>query len=216
MTLSASISHGPSPGAAAATTFIRMLMHTRLAVRVCGSRQTFSTAQAPTHGAPANSCTGGGPPNSGPHGFHHQLPLWATQRSSYDSGAHFSTSSSANRLTRTTTTTTTSSTSSACANSFLYGRTRSRPSCSATTLPSWAQTLPFDSPVPRRLFSSASSYPTMAAMKLDGNAIAKKIRERLADEVAKKQENNPRYKPCLKIIQGSSQSTPLCNCPRNG
>ncbi|KAK7952114.1 C-1-tetrahydrofolate synthase cytoplasmic [Apiospora aurea] len=43
----------------------------------------------------------------------------------------------------------------------------------------------------------------MAAMKLDGNAIAKKIRERLAGEVAKKQENNPRYKPCLKIIQAT-------------
>ncbi|KAK7969569.1 C-1-tetrahydrofolate synthase- cytoplasmic [Apiospora saccharicola] len=46
----------------------------------------------------------------------------------------------------------------------------------------------------------------MAAMKLDGNAIAKKIRERLAGEVAKKQENNPRYKPCLKIIQVGDRS----------
>lgn len=220
MTLSVSIRHGPSPGAAAATTFTRMLMHSRLAVRVCGSRQTFSsTAQAPTptHGAPANSCSSsGGPPNSGPHGFQHQLPLRATQRSSHDSCALLSTLSSANRLTKTTTTTTlttSSFSSSACASSSLHGRTKSRPSCSATTLPSRAQTLLFDSPVPRRLFSSASSYPTMAAMKLDGNAIAKKIRERLAGEVAKKQENNPRYKPCLKIIQGLSQSPPPLSLP---
>ncbi|KAK8048896.1 formate--tetrahydrofolate ligase-domain-containing protein [Apiospora phragmitis] len=46
----------------------------------------------------------------------------------------------------------------------------------------------------------------MTAMKLDGNAIAKKIRERLAGEVAKKQEINPRYKPCLKIIQVGDRS----------
>lgn len=42
----------------------------------------------------------------------------------------------------------------------------------------------------------------MAATKLDGTAIAKKIRERLAAEIVEKQKVNPRYKPCLKIIQG--------------
>ena len=43
----------------------------------------------------------------------------------------------------------------------------------------------------------------MAATKLDGTAIAKKIRERLAAEVVEKQKTNPRYRPCLKIIQGT-------------
>lgn len=56
------------------------------------------------------------------------------------------------------------------------------------------------SSVPRRRFSR--SYPAMVAQKLDGNAIAKTIREKLATEIAEKQKANPRYKPCLKIIQG--------------
>lgn len=43
----------------------------------------------------------------------------------------------------------------------------------------------------------------MAATKLDGTAIAKRIRERLAAEIVEKQKANPRYKPCLKIIQGT-------------
>lgn len=50
----------------------------------------------------------------------------------------------------------------------------------------------------KRLFSST----TMVATKLDGNAIAKSIREKLRAEVAEKQKVNPRFKPCLKIIQG--------------
>ncbi|KAH9906728.1 formate-tetrahydrofolate ligase [Xylariomycetidae sp. FL2044] len=41
----------------------------------------------------------------------------------------------------------------------------------------------------------------MAATKLDGTAIAKKIRERLAAEIVEKQKVNPKYQPCLKIIQ---------------
>ncbi|KAK7756078.1 tetrahydrofolate synthase [Diatrype stigma] len=43
----------------------------------------------------------------------------------------------------------------------------------------------------------------MAATKLDGTAIAKRIRERLAAEIVEKQKANPRYKPCLKIIQAT-------------
>lgn len=43
----------------------------------------------------------------------------------------------------------------------------------------------------------------MAARKLDGNAIARNIRERIGAQIADKQKANPRYKPCLKIIQGS-------------
>jgi hypothetical protein len=50
----------------------------------------------------------------------------------------------------------------------------------------------------KRLFSST----TMVATKLDGNAIAKSIREKLCAEVNEKQKLNPRFKPCLKIIQG--------------
>jgi len=52
----------------------------------------------------------------------------------------------------------------------------------------------------RRLFSS--SVPTMTATKIDGTAIARSIRERLGQEIKKKQETNPRYRPSLKIIQG--------------
>ena len=54
--------------------------------------------------------------------------------------------------------------------------------------------------LPRRGF--ATSYPAMAATKLDGTAVAKQIRERLAQEIADKQKSNPRYQPSLKIIQG--------------
>lgn len=43
----------------------------------------------------------------------------------------------------------------------------------------------------------------MVATKLDGTAIAKGIRERLGTEIAEKQKLNPRYKPSLKILQGS-------------
>lgn len=50
--------------------------------------------------------------------------------------------------------------------------------------------------------SFSTSYPAMAATRLDGTAIAKKIRERLAVEIAEKQKSNPKYQPCLKIIQG--------------
>lgn len=41
----------------------------------------------------------------------------------------------------------------------------------------------------------------MGALKIDGKVIAQKIRERLAAEIAQKQKANPRYRPCLKIIQ---------------
>jgi methylenetetrahydrofolate dehydrogenase (NADP+)/methenyltetrahydrofolate cyclohydrolase/formyltetrahydrofolate synthetase len=42
----------------------------------------------------------------------------------------------------------------------------------------------------------------MTASKIDGNAIARSIRERLGQEVKQKQETNPRYRPSLKIVQG--------------
>jgi methylenetetrahydrofolate dehydrogenase (NADP+)/methenyltetrahydrofolate cyclohydrolase/formyltetrahydrofolate synthetase len=43
----------------------------------------------------------------------------------------------------------------------------------------------------------------MTATKIDGTAIAKKIRERLHAEIESTQKINPRYKPSLKIIQGT-------------
>ncbi|KAJ4503087.1 tetrahydrofolate synthase [Exophiala dermatitidis] len=47
----------------------------------------------------------------------------------------------------------------------------------------------------------SSTPAAMGASKIDGKAIAQKIRERLAQEIREKQKVNPRYKPCLKIIQ---------------
>lgn len=44
----------------------------------------------------------------------------------------------------------------------------------------------------------------MVAQRLDGTAIAKSIRERIGAEIVEKQKLNPRYRPCLKIIQGAS------------
>lgn len=42
----------------------------------------------------------------------------------------------------------------------------------------------------------------MVAARIDGNAIAKSIRERLHDEIRDTQQSNPRYRPALRIIQG--------------
>lgn len=52
--------------------------------------------------------------------------------------------------------------------------------------------------------SFSSSHTAMPATKIDGTAIAKKIRENLAAEVLERQSVNPRFQPCLKIIQGMS------------
>jgi methylenetetrahydrofolate dehydrogenase (NADP+) / methenyltetrahydrofolate cyclohydrolase / formyltetrahydrofolate synthetase len=46
----------------------------------------------------------------------------------------------------------------------------------------------------------------MTANKIDGTAIAKKIRERLHTEIENTQKANPRYKPCLRIIQVGDRS----------
>ena len=43
----------------------------------------------------------------------------------------------------------------------------------------------------------------MAATKIDGTAIARKVREQLQAEIAEKKAINPRFQPCLKIIQGA-------------
>lgn len=53
-------------------------------------------------------------------------------------------------------------------------------------------------------FGSRAAFSTskMVAAKIDGNAIAKKIRERISDEIKAKQLANPRFKPSLTIVQG--------------
>lgn len=61
--------------------------------------------------------------------------------------------------------------------------------------------------LPSQLQQQRSFRTTAAAMvatKLDGNTIAKAIRERLGAEIAEKQKKNPRYHPSLRIIQGTS------------
>jgi len=52
-----------------------------------------------------------------------------------------------------------------------------------------------------RAFSSSAA--AMAAEKIDGTAVAKKVREQLKADIAEKKGINPRFQPCLKIIQGT-------------
>lgn len=47
---------------------------------------------------------------------------------------------------------------------------------------------------------------SMATQRIDGTAIAKKIRERINADIKKTQETNPRYKPSLTIIQVGDRS----------
>lgn len=75
-----------------------------------------------------------------------------------------------------------------------------------------SQAIPSSSSPSQTFCSSSTSHQpppskqnTMTANKLDGTAIAKAVRERLRVEILEKQETNPRYKPCLKIIQGARQ-----------
>ncbi|KAK4211094.1 C-1-tetrahydrofolate synthase, cytoplasmic [Rhypophila decipiens] len=46
----------------------------------------------------------------------------------------------------------------------------------------------------------------MAATKIDGTAVAKRIREGLKATIAEKKKINPRYLPCLKIVQVGDRS----------
>lgn len=62
------------------------------------------------------------------------------------------------------------------------------------------KTLPF------RSFSS--TIRAMTATKIDGTAIAKSIRERIAGEIKKQQDSNPRYRPSLTIVQGKMAAVP--------
>lgn len=69
----------------------------------------------------------------------------------------------------------------------------------STTAPSPFFSLQYTSQ--QRAFSS--TLIAMTATKIDGTAIAKKIRERLHAEIIETQKTNPRFKPSLKIIQGN-------------
>lgn len=46
----------------------------------------------------------------------------------------------------------------------------------------------------------------MAAIKIDGTAIAKRVRDGLSTEIRRRQEENPRYIPSLVIIQVGDRS----------
>ena len=46
----------------------------------------------------------------------------------------------------------------------------------------------------------------MTATKIDGTAVAKSIRERIASEIQQQQASNPRYKPSLTIVQVGERS----------
>ncbi|KAM7199349.1 hypothetical protein V8F20_005744 [Naviculisporaceae sp. PSN 640] len=50
--------------------------------------------------------------------------------------------------------------------------------------------------------SSTKVRGAMTATKIDGTAVAKRIREGLKATIAEKKQINPRYQPSLKIIQG--------------
>lgn len=50
----------------------------------------------------------------------------------------------------------------------------------------------------------------MTATKIDGTAIAKSIRERLGAYIKEKQASNPRYRPSLKIVQGTTATPRVC------
>ena len=56
----------------------------------------------------------------------------------------------------------------------------------------------------KRQFSSGA--PNMAAVKIDGTAIAKSIREKINADVKEIQKTNPRYKPSLTIVQVGDRS----------
>lgn len=56
--------------------------------------------------------------------------------------------------------------------------------------------------VDKAYYFSTTSRPVMGATKIDGTAIAKRIREGLHAQVLDNKKINPRFVPSLKIIQG--------------
>ncbi|KAF3929461.1 hypothetical protein AA313_de0208590 [Arthrobotrys entomopaga] len=80
--------------------------------------------------------------------------------------------------------------------SFLH-----QPAIAATTTAQAAS--PFAA-INHRVFSNPTG--AMVAQKIDGAAIAKSIREGLHDQIKKRQETSPRFKPALTIIQVGDRS----------
>lgn len=62
----------------------------------------------------------------------------------------------------------------------------------------------------------SSTRTAMAGSKIDGNAIAKGIREKLNAQIKQAQQSNPRYQPSLVIIQGESLSIEVCTFKHDG
>ncbi|KAK1688758.1 hypothetical protein BDP55DRAFT_29481 [Colletotrichum godetiae] len=87
---------------------------------------------------------------------------------------------------------------------FAFGHLRGQ----AASLVSWQSPRPFiartpgsyDTISPNRSFATSA----MVANKIDGTAVAKKIRESIASDILEKQKANPRFQPRLTIIQGMS------------
>lgn len=78
---------------------------------------------------------------------------------------------------------------------------------SPSSTPPLSRNLSFTTSNPtRRLFSSSSV--DMAGIKIDGNAIAKDIREKLHAQIDEQLKTNPRFHPSLKIIQGMRPDDP--------
>lgn len=68
-----------------------------------------------------------------------------------------------------------------------------------------APRLPFYTPsIARAVRQFSSTRAIMTATKIDGTAIAKSIREKLGGYIREKQASNPRYRPSLKIVQGTT------------
>ena len=60
---------------------------------------------------------------------------------------------------------------------------------------------PAASPKRHRRDLNCSPVRIMTAAKIDGTAVANKIRDKIGQEIIEKQRENPRFKPCLRIIQ---------------
>lgn len=85
------------------------------------------------------------------------------------------------------------------------GSGQSRRRLALLCAPAWRSTL--QPRINSRLFSVTRN--DMVAEKIDGTAVAKKIRERIGQEIKKKQETSPRFKPSLTIVQGESHTSAI-------
>lgn len=99
-----------------------------------------------------------------------------------------------------------SSSSSSSIRSLLNRNSQSQPRPRSETSYASTTATPTLTTTTRRSFSSTPSV--MVAEKIDGNAIAKSIRERIHVEIAEKQKLNPRFQPSLTIIQGALPPLP--------